>query len=263
MRTVKDIQQEVLATAQVTLDELRASIEKFWEQGWSTYQEALSLYKSSAWYIHNHELRAKDYESIKRLYTMIAEGTTPNCVGELPDEAKKADARKRLEENEERYPKSIQTVENTALRRQYYSLCGYTHEDEIVWDRTKPSSYRNHPSIKKNEELQKSGILNLFFYCKSREEFEAKRESEVKFIIAAATAKLMGQVEKKLAPIKDEIQSFDLISFHGQQGNYVGEWVVITAGSRYLFKTSCILAGGYNIQCLHARYIAHLKQLKK
>lgn len=48
MRTVKNIQQEVLATAQVTLDELRASIEKFWEQGWSTYQEALSLYKSSA-----------------------------------------------------------------------------------------------------------------------------------------------------------------------------------------------------------------------
>lgn len=263
MRTVKNIQQEVLATAQVTLDELRASIEKFWEQGWSTYQEALSLYKSSAWYIHNHELRVDNYESTKRLYTMIAKGTTPNCVGELPDEAEKAYARKRLQENEEEYPKSLQTVEATALRRQYYSLCGYTHEDEIVWGRTKPFSYCNHPSIKKNKELQKSGILNLFFYCKTREEFEAKRESEVKFIIAAATAKLMGQVEKKLSPIKDEIQSFNLISFHGQQGNYVGEWVVITAGSRYLFKTSCILAGGYNIQCLYARYIAHLKQLKK
>lgn len=73
MKTVQDIQKEVLATAQVTLDELRASIEKFWEQGWNTYQEALSLYKSSEWYIHNHELRVKDYESIKRLYTMIAE----------------------------------------------------------------------------------------------------------------------------------------------------------------------------------------------
>ena len=82
-------------------------------------------------------------------------------------------------------------------------------------------------------------------------------------IIPHSTAKLMGQVEKKLTPIKDKIQSFDLIYFHGQQGNYVGEWGVITAGSRYLFKTSCILAGGYNIQCLHARYIAHLKQLKK
>lgn len=56
MKTVKDIQKEVLATAQVTLDELRASIEKFWEQGWSTYQEALSLYKSSARSNHGYWL---------------------------------------------------------------------------------------------------------------------------------------------------------------------------------------------------------------
>ena len=263
MKTVQDIQKEVLATAQVTLDELRASIEKFWEQGWERYQEALSLYKSSEWYITNHERRVKDYESIKRLYTMIAEGTTPNCMGELPDEDKKADARKRLQDNEERYPKSLQSVEDTALRRQYYSLCGYTHEDEIVWDRTSSVSYRNHPSVKKNEEISKSGVLSLFFYCKTREEFEAKRNYEVKMTIATATAKLRGQVEKKLAPIKDEIQSFDLISFTGEQGNYVGTWVVITPNSRYLFKTSCILAGGYNIQCLHARYIANLKQVKK
>lgn len=59
------------------------------------------------------------------------------------------------------------------------------------------------------------------------------------------------------------IQSFDLISFRGQQGNYVGEWVIRTEDARYIFKTSCILAGGYNIQCLHARYIANLKQVKK
>lgn len=78
-----------------------------------------------------------------------------------------------------------------------------------------------------------------------------------------ATAKLKLQVEKKLTPIKDKIQSFDLISFRGQQGNYVGEWVIRTEDARYIFKTSCILAGGYNIQCLHARYIANLKQVKK
>lgn len=33
MKTISQIQQEVLTTAQVTLDELQASIEKFWEQG--------------------------------------------------------------------------------------------------------------------------------------------------------------------------------------------------------------------------------------
>lgn len=263
MKTVQDIQKEVLATAQVTLDELKAFIEKFWEEGWNKYQQALNLYESSEWYVTNHEIRVKGYESIKRLYTMIAEGTTPNCNGELPDEAKKADARKRLQDNEERYPKSLQSVKDTALRRQYYSLWGYTHEDEIVWDRTKPTSYRNHPSIKKNDELSKSGVLSIFHYCGTRQQFDKKVQSEVEYTIAAATAKLKGQVEKKLAPIKDGIQSFDLISFNGQQGNYVGEWVVITANGRYLFKTSCILAGGYNIQCLHARYIAHLKQLKK
>ena len=140
MKTVQDIQKEVLATAQVTLDELRASIEKFWEQGWERYQEAQSLYKSSDWYITNHERRVKDYENIKSLYSMIAEGTTPNCMGELPDGAKKADARKRFQDNEERYPRILADIEQQGLRRQYYSLCGYTHEDEIVWDRTKPTS---------------------------------------------------------------------------------------------------------------------------
>lgn len=40
MKTVQDIQKEVLATAQVTLDELQASIEKFWEQGWERNEEA-------------------------------------------------------------------------------------------------------------------------------------------------------------------------------------------------------------------------------
>ena len=45
MKTVQDIQKEVFATAQVTLDELRASIEKFWEQGWSTAAPAARGHK--------------------------------------------------------------------------------------------------------------------------------------------------------------------------------------------------------------------------
>lgn len=108
-----------------------------------------------------------------------------------------------------------------------------------------------------------SGVLSIHFYCESREKFYAKRDQEVRLTIEQATAKLKLQVEKKLTPIKDKIQSFDLISFKGQQGNYVGEWVIRTEDARYIFKTSCILAGGYNIQCLHARYIANLKQVKK
>lgn len=263
MKTIKSIQEEVLATAQVTLDELRASIEKFWELGWEHYQEALKLYKSSDWYITNYEIRIKDYESIKRLYATIAEGKTPNCRGELPDLDERARAQKRFEVNEERHPMIMAEIERQGLRRQYYSLCGYTHEDELIWDTSKPNSYRNHPSIKRNEEILKSGILNVLFYCGTRDDFEAKRNNEVRMAIAAATAKLKGQIEKKLAPIKDGVRSFELISFTGEQGNYVGTWVVITDEGRYRFKTSCILAGGYNIQCLHARYIANLKKLKR
>lgn len=263
MKTINEIQQEVLQTAQVTLDELKASIEKFWELGWENYQAALKLYKSSDWYVANYESRIKDYESIKRLYATIAEGQTPNCRGELPDLDERARAQKRLEVNEERHPMIMAELEKQALRRQYYSLCGYTHEDEIIWDVAKPTSYRNHPSVKKNEEILKSGILNVLFYCGTREEFEKKRNYEVKMTIALAAMKLKEQISKKLAPIKDEVQSFELISFTGQQGNYVGTWVVITEEGRYRFKTSCILAGGYNIQCLHVRYIASLKRLKK
>lgn len=49
MKTISQIQQEVLATAQVTLDELQASIEKFWEQGWERNEEAKRTCQSSKW----------------------------------------------------------------------------------------------------------------------------------------------------------------------------------------------------------------------
>lgn len=75
------------------------------------------------------------------------------------------------------------------------------------------------------EKASNRGRLSLHFYCESREKFYAKRDQEVRLTIEQATAKLKLQVEKKLTPIKDKIQSFDLISFKGQQGNYVGEWV--------------------------------------
>lgn len=129
MKTISQIQQEVLATAQVTLDELQASIEKFWEEGWERNEEAKRTCQSSKWYANNISRVIRDYASYKNLY--------------------------------------------------------------------------------------------------------------------------------------EKILSFDLISFKGQQGNYVGEWVIRTEDARYIFKTSCILAGGYNIQCLHTRYIANLKQVKK
>lgn len=87
--------------------------------------------------------------------------------------------------------------------------------------------YDRQPEYIRNKEIQASGVLSIHFYCESREKFYAKRDQEVRLTIEQATAKLKLQVEKKLTPIKDKIQSFDLISFKGQQGNYVGEWVYV------------------------------------
>lgn len=228
MKTISQIQQEVLATAQVTLDELQASIEKFWEEGWERNEEAKRTCQASKWYADNISV---------------------------------AEATKQLEKNEESFPRSLNHIYQTAVRRTYYSLCGYTHEDEMV--HTPGVRYDRQPEYIRNKEIQASGVLSIHFYCESREKFYAKRDQEVRLTIEQATAKLKLQVEKKLTPIKDKIQSFDLISFRGQQGNYVGEWVIRTEDARYIFKTSCILAGGYNIQCLHSRYIANLKTGKE
>lgn len=217
MKTISQIQQEVLATAQVTLDELQASIEKFWEQGWERNEEAKRTCQSSKWYANNISRVIRDYASYKNLYEKILSGE--------------------------------------------YVSQHQSREDEMV--HTPGVRYDRQPEYIRNKEIQASGVLSIHFYCESREKFYAKRDQEVRLTIEQATAKLKLQVEKKLTPIKDKIQSFDLISFRGQQGNYVGEWVIRTEDARYIFKTSCILAGGYNIQCLHARYIANLKQVKK
>lgn len=232
---------------------------KFWEQGWERNEEAKRTCQSSKWYADNISRVIRDYASYKNLYEKILSGEYISQHQSREDAV--AEATKQLEKNEESFPRSLNYIYQTAVRRTYYSLCGYTHEDEMV--PTPGVRYDRQPEYIRNKEIQASGVLSIHFYCESREKFYAKRDQEVRLTIEQATAKLKLQVEKKLTPIKDKIQSFDLISFRGQQGNYVGEWVIRTEDARYIFKTSCILAGGYNIQCLHARYIAHLKQLKK
>lgn len=68
MKTISQIQQEVLATAQVTLDELQASIEKFWEQGWERNEEAKRTCQASKWYADNISRVIRSYSSMKNLY---------------------------------------------------------------------------------------------------------------------------------------------------------------------------------------------------
>lgn len=74
MKTISQIQQEVLATAQVTLDELQASIEKFWEQGWERNEEAKRTCQASKWYADNISRAIRTYASHKNLYEKILSG---------------------------------------------------------------------------------------------------------------------------------------------------------------------------------------------
>lgn len=74
MKTISQIQQEVLATAQVTLDELQASIEKFWEEGWERNEEAKRTCQASKWYADNISRVIRDYASYKNLYEKILSG---------------------------------------------------------------------------------------------------------------------------------------------------------------------------------------------
>lgn len=123
MKTISQIQQEVLATAQVTLDELQASIEKFWEQGWERNEEAKRTCQASKWYADNISRVIRDYASYKNLYEKILSGEYVSQHQSREDAV--AEATKQLEKNEESFPRSLNHIYQTAVRRTYYSLCGY------------------------------------------------------------------------------------------------------------------------------------------
>lgn len=150
MKTISQIQQEVLATAQVTLDELQASIEKFWEQGWERNEEAKRTCQSSKWYANNISRVIRDYASYKNLYEKILSGEYVSQHQSREDAV--AEATKQLEKNEESFPRSLNHIYQTAVRRTYYSLCGYTHEDEMV--HTPGVRYDRQPEYIRNKEIQ-------------------------------------------------------------------------------------------------------------
>lgn len=105
MKTISQIQQEVLATAQVTLDELQASIEKFWEEGWERNEEAKRTCQASKWYADNISRVIRDYASYKNLYEKILSGEYVSQHQSREDAV--AEATKQLEKNEESLTHSI------------------------------------------------------------------------------------------------------------------------------------------------------------
>lgn len=108
MKTISQIQQEVLATAQVTLDELQASIEKFWEQGWERNEEAKRTCQASKWYANNISRVIRDYASYKNLYEKILSGEYVSQHQSREDAV--AEATKQLEKNEESFPRSLNHI---------------------------------------------------------------------------------------------------------------------------------------------------------
>ena len=114
----------------------------------------------------------RDYASYKNLYEKILSGEYVSQHQSREDAV--AEATKQLEKNEESFPRSLNHIYQTAVRRTYYSLCGYTHEDEMV--HTPGVRYDRQPEYIRNKEIQASGVLSIHFYCESREKFYAKRD---------------------------------------------------------------------------------------
>lgn len=224
MKTISQIQQEVLATAQVTLDELQASIEKFWEQGWERNEEAKRTCQSSKWYANNISRVIRDYASYKNLYEKILSGEYISQHQSREDAV--AEATKQLEKNEESFPRSLNHIYQTAVRRTYYTLCGYTHEDEMV--HTPGVRYDRQPEYIRNKEIQASGVLSIHFYCESREKFYAKRDQEVRLTIEQATAKLKLQVEEHRKNAEDCIKIYNKLKEMNDGSVWSSDWQVLT-----------------------------------
>lgn len=134
MKTISQIQQEVLATAQVTLDELQASIEKFWEEGWERNEEAKRTCQASKWYADNISRVIRDYASYKNLYEKILSGEYVSQHQSREDAV--AEATKQLEKNEESLTHSITSTKPlsvvpitvyavTLMRTKWYTLLEY------------------------------------------------------------------------------------------------------------------------------------------
>ena len=92
---------------------------------------------------------------------------------------------------------------------------------------------------------------------KQMEEFIPKFQEET---IEANRVKLDNAITKKLAGY--EIIDVKEVDFNGSPQGWQGAWMLtLKDGRRLNFNTKAIYAGGYNIQCLHYRYLSKVKEV--
>ena len=151
---------------------------------------------------------------------------------------------------QEDYVRSIERNHQMIAKKLYYESCGY--------DPTK--SYAD----KHNRSVMKSYVASMLPYLqKGTASTERRMKRDIKDMIEHAKDKLMKQVHNVLVPIADDIVSLEHKYDDRSPVGLVAMFLVITnTGEKYWFKTQCIEAGGYNIQCWHYRYICNLKKSK-
>lgn len=242
MKTL-EITNQIMETLQPVFVELKQKIELYHEDKWKLFENANLMVGFDSGYHAACALSDKSTKQYIDLYTRIANGEYKNTSCSIEE------ALNKIQYYKEVYVRVSVHNHQLAARNLYYEAIGYD----------KSKSYAD----KHNRLVMKSDAAHLVANMqKGRKSFNMKVNSTIKNSIAIAKSKLIANIEKYISPIADNIKSIKLNYYDMSYGVAVGIWeLYMNDGSMIIFKTQCIEAGGYNIQCFHHRYICSLKKL--
>lgn len=240
----EEIEKSVLLGLQPRLDEIADKIRIHWESKLDDYKRVnleVPYHKDYLDMMAHSEKVFKEYlEHYWKLALRIY-----NC-----SEHEQECAKYQITKIQEEYVRSIERNHQMIAKKLYYETCGY--------DSSK--SYAD----KGNRAVMKSYSASMLpYFQKGIASVERRMKKDMKDAIEYAKGKLMNQVHKVLLPIVDDIKVIEHRYDDNSPTGLVAVFHVTTMnGEKYIFKTQCIEAGGYNIQCWHYRYICNLKKPK-
>ena len=164
---------------------------------------------------------------------------------------------------------------NEWYKSEYYSIYDYLPEVKNITSGMK--AFYRHPLKKLDEACalsaagEKGGKFSHHNLTKPEdlerwragadERYKIFLKNEVKRGMDLSRAGLERAVYSKLDGL--EIAKIKEISLRAEMGMIEGDWMITLADGRiFRFHTHSIIAGGYNIQRLHYRYLSNIKEQK-